>query len=80
MAVNQRLKNKISQNKLSKAKCFAKKVYCQAQPQLNSTQLQLQLRLRLALFPSDPATHHPPGTVDSTPLYMLKMTRNIWYP
>ena len=35
---------------------------CQAQPQLNSTQLQLQLRLRLAVFPPDPATH-PPGTV-----------------
>ena len=37
--------------------------YCQAQPQLNSTQPELKLRLRLALFPSDPATHpptHPP--------------------
>ena len=37
--------------------------YCQAQPQLNST--QLKLRLRWSLFPFDPATHphtptHPP--------------------
>ena len=40
-------------------------VYCQAQPQLNSTQPQLKLRLRLALIPPDPSTH-PPGTVDST--------------
>ena len=31
--------------------------YCQAQPQLNST--QLKLRLRLALFPAIPATHPP---------------------
>lgn len=39
------------------------KFYCQAQAPLNST--QLQLRLRLALFPTDPATHPPPGTVVS---------------
>ena len=35
--------------------------YCQAQPQLNST--QLQLRLRWSIFPVNPATHpatHPP--------------------
>ena len=35
-------------------------IYCQAQPQLNSTQPQLKLRLRLALDPVDPS-----GTVVS---------------
>ena len=35
-------------------------IFCQAQPQYNSTQYQLKLRLRLALFPADPASH-PPG-------------------
>ena len=35
--------------------------YCQAQPQLNSTQPQLKLRLRSALFPvSDKPPGHPP--------------------
>ena len=33
--------------------------YCQAQPQLNSTQLQLKLRLRLALIPLSQVTHPP---------------------
>ena len=33
---------------------------CQAQPQLNSTQLQPKLRLRLALIPLSPATRPPP--------------------
>ena len=48
--------------------------YCQAQPQLNSTQLQLKLRLRLALIPLSPATHpatrpptQPPGHPPSHP-------------
>ena len=38
--------------------------FCQAQPQLNSTQSQVNLRLRWSLFPFDPATHpptHPPA-------------------
>ena len=39
--------------------------YCQAQPQLYSTQPQLKLRLRLALFPADPPTR-PPVTVVKT--------------
>ena len=38
--------------------------FCQAQPQLNSTQSQLKLRLRLALVPPDPTTH--PATWDSS--------------
>ena len=33
--------------------------FCQAQPQLNSTELQLKLRLRLALIPLSPATRPP---------------------
>ena len=37
--------------------CLVTRAYCQAQPQLNSTQLQLNLRQRLALFPAIPATH-----------------------
>ena len=44
--------------------------YCQAQPQLNSTQPQLKLRMRLALFPPDPPTH-PFRTVDSTLHYFM---------
>ena len=39
-------------------------MYCQAQPQLNSTSTQLKLRLRLALFPSDPATWQPANPPD----------------
>ena len=48
--------------------------YCQAQPQLNSTQLQLKLSLRLALIPLSPATQppghpatHPPGPPPTRP-------------
>ena len=51
---------------------------CQAQPQLNSSQLQLKLRLGLALFSLDPLTDpapppttnpatHPIGTAVSEP-------------
>ena len=38
-------------------------MYCQAQPQLNSTKLQLKLRLRLALIPLSPATQTPEKVV-----------------
>ena len=41
-------------------------VFCQAQPQLNSTQSQLNLRLRWSLFLFDPATHHIDSATDQT--------------
>ena len=62
------LKNGGKRNTASK---FHEYAFCQAQPQLNSTQPQLKLRLRLTLFPPDPPTHpatHPatrPPTRDS---------------
>ena len=38
-------------------------IFCQAQPQLNSTQLQLKLRLSLALVPFSPPTQPPEKVV-----------------